>query len=199
MFHVKHKGSVWERLSTSQREVLTKFEDLIRASALLRGMVSHSDIDRLHERHVLDSLRAVPWIPPDAVRVCDLGSGAGLPGIPVAVAVPGLEVTLAESRLRRVAFLELAVERLGLTNTLVWAGSARELPRLRFDACLARGFADAAGTWETAHPLLAANGRLLYWAGRSFDPADVPEGARTVGVGEPALESGGPIVIMTRQ
>jgi 16S rRNA (guanine527-N7)-methyltransferase len=199
MFHVKHEGSVWERFSAWQRELLSEFEDLIRTGAVPRGMVARSDSDRIHERHVLDSLRAVPWIPPDAVRVCDLGSGAGLPGIPVAVAEPGLEVTLAESRLRRVAFLELAVERLGLANALVWPGSVEELPRMRFDACLARGFADAAGTWESAHPLLAANGRLLYWAGRSFDPADVPEGARTVGVGEPALESGGPIVIMTRQ
>jgi 16S rRNA (guanine527-N7)-methyltransferase len=199
MFHVKHEGSVWEGISASQREVLREFEELIRTSALPRGMVARSDVDRLHERHVLDSLRAVPWIPSDALRICDLGSGAGLPGIPVAVAQPALEVTLAESRLQRVAFLELVIERLGLRNARVWPGSAQELPGLRFDACMARGFADAARTWEIAGPLLSPNGRLLYWAGRSFDPADVPEGARTVGVGEPALESGGPIVIMTRQ
>jgi 16S rRNA (guanine527-N7)-methyltransferase len=196
---VKHEGSVWDRLSTRRRAALTEFEELIETTAIPRGMVARSDAGRIHERHVLDSLRAVPWIPSDAVRVCDLGSGAGLPGIPVAVAEPSIEVTLAESRLRRAAFLELVIERLGLTNTVVWPRSAQELPRLNFDACLARGFADVAETWEVADGLLAMDGRLLYWAGRSFTLADVPPGAHVEHVGEPTLESGGPIVIMTRR
>jgi 16S rRNA (guanine527-N7)-methyltransferase len=199
MFHVKHEGSVWELLSARQREGLTEFAGLVETTAIPRGMVARSDAGRIHERHILDSLRAVPWIPSDAGRICDLGSGAGLPGIPVALAEPGLEVTLAESRLRRAAFLELVVERLGLTNTLVWPASAEELPRLRYDACLARGFADASGSWECAHPLLAENGRLLYWAGVSFDVGEVPSGAVVEHLDEPTLESGGPIVIMTRQ
>ena len=196
---MKHEGSVWERLSTPQRDALTAFEELLRTAAIPRGMVARSDAGRIHDRHVLDSLRGVPWIPSNTVRVCDLGSGAGLPGIPIALAEPGIEVTLAESRLRRVAFLELAIERLGLANTVVWPYSVHELPHHRFDACLARGFADASGSWEGAHPLLASNGRLLYWAGLSFDLADVPSGARVEQVVEPTLESGGPIVIMTRR
>ena len=196
---MKHEGSVWEGLSPSQRETLTEFEKLIRETAIPQGMVARSDTDRIHPRHVLDSLRAAPLIPDDAVRVCDLGSGAGLPGIPVAVAEPGIEVTLAESRLRRAAFLELTVERLGLANVTVWPHPAQELPRARFEACLARGFADAASTWKVARPILATNGRLLYWAGGSFDLSAVPPGARIEHIGEPTLESGGPIVIMGRR
>lgn len=194
---MKHEGSPWEALSEPQREALREYEGLLRATALPRRMVSASDADRLHERHVLDSLRGVAWLH-GAVRACDLGSGAGLPGIPVAVAEPGLEVTLSEPRRQRAAFLELVVERLGLRNVIVHPGSAQELPAMRFDACLARGFADVPGTWEVAQPLLAPRGRLLYWAGRSFEPGDVPKGV-PVQVADAPLESGGPIAIMTRQ
>ena len=194
---MKHEGSPWDTLSASQRKALGDYEALLRTTAVPRRMVAPSDIDRIHERHVLDSLRGVPWLH-DAVRACDLGSGAGLPGIPIAVAEPGLEVTLTEPRLQRVAFLELVVERLGLRNVVVHPGSAQELPAGRFDACLARGFADAARTWEVANPLLVPAGRLLYWGGRSFEPADVPKGVR-VHVADAPLESGGPIAIMTRQ
>jgi 16S rRNA (guanine527-N7)-methyltransferase len=197
VFHVKHEGSPWEALSESQRDSLLEYEVLLRSTAVPRGIVATSDADRLHERHVLDSLRAVEWLH-DAVRVCDLGSGAGLPGIPVAVAEPDLDVTLSEPRRQRVAFLELVVERLGLANVVVHPGPAQELPRERFHACLARGFADAARTWGVAGTLLVPAGRLLYWAGGSFEPADVPDGVH-VQVADPPLESGGPIAIMTRQ
>jgi 16S rRNA (guanine527-N7)-methyltransferase len=198
VFHVKHEGSPWEALSESQREALRDYEDLLRTIAVPRRMVSSADVDRLHERHVLDSLRGVPWLPRHAARACDVGSGAGLPGVPIAVAEPGLEVTLSEPRLQRVAFLELVVERLGLANVVVQSGSGQELPPGHFDACFARALADPARTWAVAGPLLAPAGRLLYWAGRTFGPEDVPKGVR-VQVEDPPLESGGPIVIMTRQ
>jgi len=194
---VKHEGSPWEGLSESQRGALREYEGLLRETAVPRRMVAPSDVDRIHERHVLDSLRGMTWLQ-GAVRACDLGSGAGLPGIPIAIAEPGLEVTLSEPRLQRVAFLELVVERLSLANVVVHPRSAQELPQGRFDVCLARGFADASGTWEVAGTLLVPAGRLLYWAGRSFAPTDVPKGVR-VQVADAPLESGGPIAIMTRQ
>jgi 16S rRNA (guanine527-N7)-methyltransferase len=174
------------------------FEDLLRSTAIPRGIVAPSDAHRLHERHVLDSLRALPLIPENAVRICDLGSGAGLPGVPVAVAEQGLEVTLSEPRLTRVAFLELVVERLVLTNAVISDEPAQGLPKGAFDVCLARALADTAETWEIAAPLLATGGRLLYWAGRSFREEHAPTGVRAQVIRSP-LESSGPIVIMTRQ
>jgi 16S rRNA (guanine527-N7)-methyltransferase len=198
VFHVKHEGSPWEALSPEQQDRLRMFEELLGSTALPRGMVASSDSDRLHERHVLDSLRAVPLVPEDAVRICDLGSGAGLPGVPLAIAEPRLEVTLSEPRLQRVAFLEFVVERLDLANVEVSAGPAQGLPTLHFDVCLARGLADGMGSWAIGAPLLAARGRLIYWAGRSFREEHAPTGVRVQVVTSP-LESSGPIVIMTRQ
>jgi 16S rRNA G527 N7-methylase RsmG len=118
--------------------------------------------------------------------------------VPLAIALPHLRFTLADSRRSRIAFLELALDELGLRNATVSAGRVEELPR-EFDVCLARGFAGPEATWTAAERLLRKGGSLVYWAGATFDRARVPEGARLAGLSEPGLESGGPIVIMARQ
>jgi 16S rRNA (guanine527-N7)-methyltransferase len=199
MFHVKHEG--WTPaadLSPVQVAALEAFEDLLSAHAIPRGMVASSDWGHLRERHVLDSLRAVPHLGPLKQPVVDLGSGAGLPGIPVAVARPDLLLTLTEPRQLRVAFLELVVERLSLPNVRVFPKPAEELPP-DAGACLARGFGDPSRTWAVARGLLHPDGSLIYWAGTTFRTDQVPEDARIAAIGSPTLESGGPIVIMTRQ
>ncbi|HEX4941769.1 MAG TPA: RsmG family class I SAM-dependent methyltransferase [Actinomycetota bacterium] len=195
---MKHEGWTAADLSPGQIAALEAFEGLLASRAIPRGMVASSDRDHLRERHVLDSLRAVPHVGPARQPVVDLGSGAGLPGIPVAVARPDLLLTLAEPRQMRVAFLELVVERLSLPNVRVFPKPAEELPR---DAgvCLARGFGDASRTWAVARVLLRPGGSLIYWAGTTFRTDQVPEDARVAAIESPTLESGGPIVIMTRQ
>jgi 16S rRNA (guanine527-N7)-methyltransferase len=198
MFHVKHEGSNPDSLTERQLDALRAFERLLLAEAVPRGVVARSDEKHLWDRHIADSLRAVPLIPGEAVRACDLGSGAGLPGIPIAIARPAVHVVLTEARRSRAALLELAVERLRLSTVSVHAGRAEDLVS-EFDVCLARGFADVEGCWRVADRLLLPEGRLLYWAGRSFGDRDVPAGASVIGAGEPALESGGPIVIMARR
>jgi 16S rRNA (guanine527-N7)-methyltransferase len=195
---VKHEGWTPEGLSTAHRGRLVLFEELLQSQAVPRGIVAASDSGHLRTRHILDSLRAMPYISPGAKRVVDLGSGAGLPGLPIAIVRPDLDVTLTEPRQIRAAFLELAVERLQLPNVRVYPRPAEDLDP-GFDVCLARGFGDASRTWEVARVLLHPSGQLLYWAGRSFTLEDAPSGAFLTAVGEATLESGGPIVIMTRQ
>jgi 16S rRNA (guanine527-N7)-methyltransferase len=161
-------------------------------------MISRADASALHDRHVLDSLRGVPHLPAEARTMCDLGSGAGFPGIPLAIARPDLRTSLVEPRRARAAFLELAVERLPLPGATVFPGRAEDLAS-KFDVCVARGFGGVRATWEAAQRLLAPGGRLLYWAGVSFRPDETPANALVTAVEEPDLESGGPIVIMARQ
>ena len=195
---MKHEGWTPEELSPSQRASLVLYEELLLSQAIPRGIVAASDSGHLRTRHILDSLRAVPHISVGAERIVDLGSGAGLPGLPIAMVRPDLEVTLTESRQIRAAFLELAVEKLRLVNVRVFPGPAEDLDP-GFDACLARGFGDASRTWAVAAALLLPQGELLYWAGRTFALEDAPAGASARVTGEATLESGGPIVIMTRQ
>jgi 16S rRNA (guanine527-N7)-methyltransferase len=194
---VKHEGWTPDELSPAQLESLGLYENLLLTRAVPRGMVAASDAGQLHTRHILDSLRAVPHISSEE-RVVDLGSGAGLPGLPVAVARPDLEITVAEPRQARAAFLELAVERLRLPNVQVFPQPAEELAS-PFDVCLARGFGDAPSTWIIARDLLHPLGDLIYWAGKTFGLDDQPPDARIRSAGDATLESGGPIVIMTRQ
>ncbi len=163
MFHVKHEGLIGEAaslgvtLDVEQAARLERYEDLLRERAAALGMIAKGDLGRLRERHILDSLRAVPALPEGASEIVDLGSGAGLPGIPVAIARPEIHVILAESRRQRIAFLELAAAELGLGNVSVHAGRAETAPSPA-GACLARAFRDARGSWEVAQMLLGAGG-----------------------------------------
>jgi 16S rRNA (guanine527-N7)-methyltransferase len=199
MFHVKHEGWTPEQLSPAQLDSLDSYERLLAEHAVPRGMVAHSDLGHLRERHIQDSLRAIPYIRGVPLEVLDLGSGAGLPGIPVAIARPDLTLALVEPRQARAAFLELVVERLFLTNVTVLPEPVKELTRAAAAVCLARGFRGLAETWAVARDLLLPDGELIYWAGATFRDDQIPDGARVVAIGRPALESGGPVVIMTRQ
>jgi 16S rRNA (guanine527-N7)-methyltransferase len=195
---VKHEGWTLDRLSEDTRELLGRYRRLLIDRAVPAGLIARADISDLDRRHILDSLRGAPLLPGSTRAVADLGSGAGLPGIPLAVALPHVAFTLVDSRRRRVAFLELSTEQLGLPNVTVVESRVEDLPP-GFDACVARGFGGPRASWTAAERLLRPNGRLLYWAGGSFDAGEVPEDAQVIGLGNPALESGGPIVIMTRQ
>lgn len=205
MFHVKHEGLIADAgplgviLDTEQAALLDRYEALLRGRAAALGMIAAGDLGRLRERHILDSLRAVPALPEGPVEVVDMGSGAGLPGIPVAIARPDAHVVLAESRRQRIAFLELAATELGLGNVSVHAGRAETAPSAA-GACLARAFRDARGSWEVAKMLLGPTGRLVYFAGSAFEPArDLPTTAAATVLPTSSLANAGPLVIMTRQ
>ena len=121
-------------------------------------------------RHVIDSLTAVPWLRSRSIgRLLDLGSGGGFPGIPLAAAVPTVEVTLAEPTRKKARFLETAVTAIGLAGRVpVVAARAEELARDRasrgrWDAVTARALASSAELVELAFPLLAPGGALLAW------------------------------------
>jgi 16S rRNA (guanine527-N7)-methyltransferase len=194
--------SVSERLGvsigTDQAGRLLAFERLLRNRAIPMGLIAGSDEPRLRERHVLDCLRAAA-VAGEAASAYDLGSGAGLPGIVVAVAVPALKVALLESRRRRVSFLELAVEELELANVRVIPQRV-ELVVQEVDLCFARAFAPLRAAWASAVRLLAPGGRLVYFAGSESEWAEIPGDARLLELRtSPVLESAGPLVIMTRQ
>jgi 16S rRNA (guanine527-N7)-methyltransferase len=165
-------------LDVGTADTLAAFAALLRDRALPLGMVARADAERILPRHVLDSLRAVPVLNDlTARRVIDLGSGAGLPGIVMAVALTDVRFTLAESRSKRAAFLELAVERLGLANVDVHAGAAEDLQAGSFDAATARAFAPPLEAWKVARPLLRPGGSLVFFAGANEPLPSAPPNA----------------------
>jgi 16S rRNA (guanine527-N7)-methyltransferase len=204
VFHVKHEGwdAVTEGMGLSlglhQLEQLESFESLVRGHAIPLGMVATADEGRLRERHVQDCLRAAAVVGAADGTSYDLGSGAGLPGVVVAIACPSLQVTLVESRRARVAFLQFVVERLGLANARV-AGVRVETLTEPVDLCFARAFTRVAKAWKAAEPLLSPQGRFVYFAGERFEPAELPKGIVSTMVTTSALARSGPLVIMSRQ
>jgi 16S rRNA (guanine527-N7)-methyltransferase len=201
---VKHEG--WGQLGSLIRPdrlgLLDAYLGLLAERAVPLGMIGSSDASRLRVRHVADSLRAVGLFLESDTTAVDLGSGAGLPGIPLAVALPAVAFTLVESRKRRAAFLELAIQTLGLENATVFAGRVEDLAD-EADVCLARAFAAPPRCWQLASSILTAQGRLIYWAGESFelDPSksSMPPDVKVELAMAPKLERLGPLVMMCRQ
>ena len=108
------------RISDEAQAQLLAFEALVEGWADRLDLVSTLDLERFHERHVLDSLRALPLVDslPPGPGV-DVGSGAGLPGIPLAICRPERTWRLLEPRRRRAAFLEEVVRALDLSCEVV--------------------------------------------------------------------------------
>jgi 16S rRNA (guanine527-N7)-methyltransferase len=143
-------------------DLICAYADLLADAGVERGLLGPREVDRLWERHILNCAAVAPGLPSGAT-VGDLGSGAGLPGLVVAIARPDVQVTLIEPLLRRATFLSEAVAALKLPNATVLRTRAEDHPPgPGYDFVLARAVAalDLLAGW--ALPLLRPNGWL--WA-----------------------------------
>jgi 16S rRNA (guanine527-N7)-methyltransferase len=134
-------------------------------------------------RHLLDSLSILPWL--KGPRVLDVGSGAGLPGIPLALARPQEEFCLLDSNGKRTRFLTQAVAELRLTNVSVVRSRVEDYqPVTLFNSVVSRAFATLVDLVADAGRLCAPEGRLLAMKGIFPDDelARLPTGYRVVGV-----------------
>jgi len=134
-------------------------------------------------RHLLDSLVVLPFV--HGKNLADLGSGAGLPGVPLAIARPDLAVTLVESNGKKARFLREAIRSLPLANVTVTQARVQDATGA-FDTITARAFASLPDMLAWAGHLLAPNGRWLALKGHA-DPAELgamPDGFRIVAVHE---------------
>ncbi|WP_310528023.1 16S rRNA (guanine(527)-N(7))-methyltransferase RsmG [Nocardioides sp.] len=143
------------------------YADLLATDGVVRGLIGPREAPRLWDRHLLNCAVLGEAIPLD-VSVCDVGSGAGLPGLVLAIARPDLRITLVEPLLRRTTFLEEAVEQLGLTQVTVVRGRAEEVKeRHGFDVVTSRAVAPLERLLRWSMPLVAPNGALVAMKGAS--------------------------------
>jgi 16S rRNA (guanine527-N7)-methyltransferase len=145
--------------------------------------------------HLADSLVALELpLVRAAARIADLGAGAGLPGLPLAIALPDAEVTLVEGNRRKCEFLRRAREACGLGNVTVVHARAEEWSDGfgRCDLVTARALAPLAVVAEYAAPLLVDGGALVAWRGRR-EPADEAAAARAAA--ELGLQPGEPLAV----
>ena len=151
-----------ERLKLAERYV-----ELLATDGVVRGLIGPREAPRLWERHLLNCA-AVAEMVPEGSSVCDVGSGAGLPGVVLAITRPDLEVELVEPLLRRTTFLAETVAALDLANVTVTRGRAEDLHGVRrFDVVTSRAVAPLARLLGWSMPLVTPEGVLLGMKGSS--------------------------------
>lgn len=139
-----------------------RYAELLAEAGVQRGLIGPREVPRLWERHLLNCA-VLSEVVPEGVTVCDVGSGAGLPGIPLALVREDLKITLLEPLLRRTTFLTEVVELLGLDHVTVVRGRAEEVMGkvTPVHVVTARAVAplDRLATWGI--PLLRPYGEML--------------------------------------
>jgi 16S rRNA (guanine527-N7)-methyltransferase len=168
MFHVKHIEV--PRAPASARRVFgdridraVRYTELLATSGVERGLIGPREVDRLWDRHLLNSA-AIEELIANGARVVDAGSGAGLPGVPLALARPDLHITLVEPMLRRTEFLREVVDELGIDTDVVRGRVEEVATRDRVGTvdvvtCRAIAALDKLADWCV--PLLRSGGQLL--------------------------------------
>ena len=147
-------------LPQAQNETLARFLALLMQWNRVYNLTGIRDLEELVERHLVESLALRPLLRGE--RIADVGTGAGLPGVPLAITEPKRSFTLIESRAKRVRFLRHALAELGLRNAVVAHGRAEHLrPERPFDTVLARAVAPPAELLEICRSLTAPGSILL--------------------------------------
>jgi 16S rRNA (guanine527-N7)-methyltransferase len=155
-------------LTDAQATRLTAHLDLLDEWGARMNLTAIRDRPSQVTKHLLDSLSVRPFLRGE--RIADIGSGAGFPGIPLAILEPGRRFTLIESTGKKCRFLEHVRDALGLANVEVVQARAEAFKTAeRFDTVLARAVGPVAELVKLAGPLVAGGGRLLAMKGRYPD------------------------------
>lgn len=164
-------------LADPQRTRLTDFLGLLSKWNRTWNLTAITDPREMVARHLLDSLSVLDLL--EGSRILDVGSGAGLPGIPLAVASPDREFVLLDSNRKRTRFMTHVAGRLGLDNVSVVRSRVEDYQdESGFDTVLSRAFASLADFVRLAGRLCAPRGRLVAMKGRSDtqETSNVPNG-----------------------
>lgn len=186
-----------ERVFGDRTDLAAAYAALLASAGVERGLIGPRETDRLWDRHLLNSAVLGEAVPAGS-DVVDVGSGAGLPGIPLAIARPDLHVTLVEPLERRTVFLQEVVSALGLDQVTVVRGRAEDHPAETADVVTSRAVAPLPRLMAWSLPLARAGGQVLALKGSRAgeEVASVPRAAwGRSGAAEPeVLQVGGEVV-----
>lgn len=172
MFHVKHAElpappAAVAAIFGDAADAAVRYAEILAGAGVERGLLGPREVERLWDRHIFNSVAIADLIDPGEA-VADIGSGAGLPGIPLALARPDVSVTLIEPLLRRSEFLREVIDELGISSAVVRGRAEDRAVREcvgEQDAVVSRAVAslDKLAKWST--PLLRPGGRMLAMKG----------------------------------
>jgi len=160
--------AIADRLYRDNYKTIRQYVDILVSRGVDWGLIGPREIGRLWERHILNSI-ALESLIPEGCRVADVGSGAGLPGIPLAILRPDLEMTLIEPMLRRSNFLTEALDELGLDDRVTVVRGRAEDVDLHVDVVVSRAVAKLATLINWTADLIVESGSLLALKGQSAD------------------------------
>lgn len=156
-----------------QKEQITKFEkylDLLLEWNEKFNLTAITDRDEVEEKHFIDSIELIKFFDVKNKTLLDVGSGAGFPGIPLAIAEPSLHVTLLEANGKRVSFLKEVVKELGLSNVETIQGRAEELQaREKYDIVTARAVKELNILLELCFYLVKVGGYFIAYKSSGVD------------------------------
>lgn len=157
-----------QQLFGDRLDLAKRYTEHLASSGIVRGLIGPREAPRLWERHVLNCAVVQELIPENA-NVVDVGSGAGLPGLCLALARPDISITLVEPLERRVQWLNEVIEDLHLTNVTVMRARAEQAKKelKNVDVVTARAVSALIGLVDITLPLLKGRGQLLALKGRS--------------------------------
>ena len=170
------------RLAGDREPLLWRYAERLAGEAVPHGLLGPREVPRLWDRHIMNCLVVAPLMPRGA-RVADVGAGAGLPGVVLAIARPDLRVVLIEPLLRRTSFLSDVINDLALANAEVHRGRAERYTGPPFDVVVSRAVAPLDRLLGWCLPLVRPLGELLALKGSTA--------AAEVADAEPMLRSSG--------
>ena len=201
LYHPSEMNPLWTDLASragvtltdAQHAQLSRYLDLLFEANAKMNLTRIPDRATAEVQHVGDALTVLPFLPKESHRLADVGSGGGVPGIPLAIARPDAQVMLIEATKKKAAFLKSAVELLGLSNVSVSEWRAEDVGRSNsresFDVALARAVATMDWLVEWCMPLVKKGGKMLAMKGPKV--ADELPAARKaiklLGGGEPTV------------
>jgi 16S rRNA (guanine527-N7)-methyltransferase len=160
-------------LDTDQYEKLCKYEQMLVEESVRQNVTAVREPEQIWVRHFLDSAMLLQYIP-DHATVLDMGTGGGIPAIPLAIMNPSLNVTMLDSELRKIEFCRNVISSLGLDAAAV-NGRAEEFARdpiyhEQFDIVVSRAMANGSVLTELSVGFLKTGGKLYAMKGKQYEP-----------------------------
>lgn len=152
---------------------VNRYKEMLTQENQRQNLISRKSFDYELDKHIEDSLKLLEFMPLEAENLVDIGSGAGFPGMILAIACPQTRFTLVESDRKKSGFLKQVKDELALSNVEVVCRRVEELGREggtrgNFTLCSSRAVASMNILLEYGLPLLKIGGRLFLWKGRNY-------------------------------
>lgn len=159
------ESSLGHQLSVNQMHQLEKLYQLVIEGNKTQNLTRITTVPDFWEKHIWDSLRGImAWWQIPEIKLLDIGTGAGFPGLPIAIAQPSWQVTLLDSTQKKIRFVELAIQALGLDNAMAEVGRAEQHGQT-YDLVVVRAVAGASVCATYALPRLQARGQAVLYRG----------------------------------